>query len=197
MTPLIWLLTGLGAALAAASHAQQAPPAQSLLSQAAQSVGVRQCLPAINRLSDLAVSGARAHDVLVDWDRSQPDTGAFFSLVGISFGTQSVAATITVIPDRSGQCTVAAERISVAPYTCQSIAQVELKDYRATSLLPTFTVYTRPSDPGASVSLIDSPPGCLVIRRHVQYGWRDAAGADTPATPPAGPRPAGPGGTQR
>lgn len=154
----------------------QAPaaPTPNLLVEAARQVGVRQCLPAISRLADLAVAGARSHDVLVDWDRAAPDAGPFFSLLGVSYGQQSVAVTVNAIPQGAGGCTVAAERISVAPYTCRSIAEVELKGYAATALLPTFTVYTLASDPGASVSLIDSPPGCLVIRRHVQYRWTDA-----------------------
>jgi hypothetical protein len=162
-------------------------PQTNLLAEAARELGVKQCLPAVDRLSALAVAGSRTHDVLVDWDRSGPDAGPFFSLMGISYGPQSVAATITAIPQGNGGCTISAERISVAPYTCKSIAEVELKGYAATALLPTFTVYTQKADPGASVSLIDSPPGCLVIRRHVQYRWVDPA-----ATPAAAPLPNGP-----
>jgi hypothetical protein len=166
-------------------------PQNNLLSEAARELGVKQCLPAVERLSALAVAGSRTHDVLVDWDRAGPDTGPFFSLMGISYGPQSVAATIMAVPQGNGGCTVSAERISVAPFTCKSIADVELKAYAATSLLPTFTVYTLKSDPGASVSLIDSPPGCLVIRRHVQYRWVDpalAAAAPASAAAPKGPR---------
>lgn len=163
---------------AAPLQAQTTSPAAqpNLLVEAARSVGVSRCLPAISRISALAVAGSRTHEVLADWDRAQPDVGPFFSMLGISFGAQSVAATITTIPQGDG-CTVAAERISVAPYTCASIAQVELGGYAVTKLLPTFTVYSRADDPGASVSLIDSPPGCLVIRRHVQYGWKEPAAA--------------------
>lgn len=144
----------------------------NLLSEAARAVGVRQCGVAIERLSALAIQGSRSHDVLVDWDRAQPDAGPFFSLMGINFQGQSIAATITAVPQGNDGCTVAAERVSVAPYTCESIASVELKGYAAHRLLPNFTVYTAQADPGASVSLIDSPPSCLVIRRHVQYGWK-------------------------
>src|SRR5688572_24350022 len=81
------VLTGLPSASALA--------AENLLPQAAQSVGVRQCLPAIARLSELAISNSRSHDVLIDWDRAQPDAGPFFSLLGIAYGPNSVAATIT------------------------------------------------------------------------------------------------------
>jgi hypothetical protein len=153
-----------------------APPAASLAAEAARSVGVKQCLAAVTRLSALAVAGSRSHDVLIDWDRTAPDAGPFFSLLGLSYGQQSAAATITAVPSGNGECTVSAERISVAPFTCVSIADVELKGYTKSQLLPNFHVYSLPSDPGATVSLIDSPPSCLVIRRHVQYGWKAPAG---------------------
>ena len=41
-----------------------------------------------------------------------------------------------------------------------------------TRLLPIYSVYVDPKEPNSSVSLIDSPPGCLVIRRFVEYSWR-------------------------
>jgi hypothetical protein len=167
-------------------------PETNLLAEAARSVGVSRCLPAITRLSSLAIAGAKSHDVLADWDRAKPDAGPFFSLLGINYGGQSVAATITSVPQPDGSCTVSAERISVAPFTCQSIAQVELKGYTATALMPTFTVYTLPSDPGASVSLIDSPPMCLVIRRHVQYSWTPPAQGAAPGSPSISGRPFAP-----
>jgi hypothetical protein len=174
------VVISLGCAVAAAGWSQPVAPAGSnLLQEAATAVGVKKCLPAISRLSRLAVAGSRTHDVLIDWDRGHPDEGPFFSLMGISFGNQAAAATVTTIPQGDG-CTLSAERISVAPYTCESIARVELGTYKGTALLPNFTVYTRADDPGASVSLIDSPPGCLVIRRHVEYGWKDPA-AQAPA----------------
>lgn len=168
-------LAGAAFALACTvAGAQGAAPATppNLLPEAAASVGVKRCLPAISRLSALAIAGSRSHDILMDWDHASPDAGPFFSLIGVDFGKQSAAATITVIPQSDGSCTLSAERISVAPYTCQSIAQVELKGYKVTQLLPNFHVYTPAGMPGESVSLIDSPPSCLVIRRHVQYGWK-------------------------
>ena len=86
---------------------------------------------------------------------------------------QSLAFSLTAVPDSTGGCSVAAERISVAPFSCKSIAQQELAGYKATQLLATFTVYVDERDRGASVTLIDSPPGCLIIRRHVEFDWKD------------------------
>lgn len=146
---------------------------QNLLADAARSVGATQCLPAIERLSALAFKGAHNHEVLVDWDRKNPKTAPLFSLIGAIFSDSVAATSISAVPQPGGECAIAVERISLAPYTCKSVAQVELKGYQASVLLPTFTVYTSAADPGASISLIDSPPSCMVIRRHIQYGWRD------------------------
>ncbi len=177
-----------------AVHAQsvlvpQAPPAppQDKLTQAAASVGVKRCLPAIARLSTLSIQGSRNHDVLLDWDRQQPDAGPVFSLIGIEYPNAGVASTITAIPDAAGTCTVAAERISVAPFTCASIAQQELTGHRMTRLLPNYTVYSDDKEPNSSVSLIDSPPGCLVIRRFVEFKWKDPAAAAAQAPARAAP----------
>jgi hypothetical protein len=157
--------------LPGAKAAATAP--KNLLAEAASGVGVKQCQPAVARLSALAINGTRAHDVLVDWDRAHPDRGPFFSLTGIEYAGASAAVSITAVPQDGGACSVAAERISIAPYSCKSIADTELKGYSATPLLPTFTVYVSPAEPGGSVSLVDSPPGCLIIRRYVQYNWTE------------------------
>jgi hypothetical protein len=158
----------------AASAPSSATP-RDTLAAAAANVGIKRCLPAISRLSSINVSGSTANDVLVDWDRKNPDAGPFFSLSGIEFRNASLALSLTALPTANGGCSVAAERISVAPLTCKSIADQELAGYKATQLLATFTVYVDARDPGASVSLIDSPPGCLIIRRHVAFDWKDPA----------------------
>ncbi|MDM0039030.1 hypothetical protein QTH89_21530 [Variovorax sp. J22G21] len=175
-----------GTALAQGVLVPQAPPAapQDTLTRAATSVGIKRCLPAITRLSTLTVQGARSHDVLLDWDRKRPDAGPTFALVGMEFPNAGVAASITAIPDDSGACTVSAERISVAPFTCASVGQQELANYKMTRLLPNYAVYTDEKEPTSSVSLIDSPPGCLIIRRYVEYGWQNAAAG--PGVAPVG-----------
>ncbi|WP_218509060.1 hypothetical protein [Variovorax sp. dw_308] len=175
----------LAGSLACAQGVLAPPPAapQDKLSIAASSVGIKRCLPAIQRLSALSLQGARSHDLLLDWDRKRPDGGATFAMLGIEYPNAGVAASITTLPEADGSCTVAAERISVAPFTCASIAQQELGGYQMTKLLAIYTVYVDPKEPNSSVSLIDSPPGCLVIRRFVEYSWKNP-GAPAAATPP-------------
>jgi len=179
---VVFGLAAAGTALAQGVLAPPAAPAEKL-SQAAASVGIKRCLPAIQRLSTLTVQGSRSHDILLDWDKQQPDAGPMFSLIGIEYPNAGVAASITAVPDAGGTCTVSAERISVAPFTCASIAQQELSTHRMARLLPNYTVYIDDKEPTSSVSLIDSPPGCLVIRRFVEYKWRDPAAPAAPAAP--------------
>jgi hypothetical protein len=179
-------------ALSLGGHAQVSPPRpgaplvapppgvpMDTLTAAATNVGVKRCLPAITRLSSLTLNGSTGNDVLVDWDRKNPDGGPFFSLSGVEYKNASLAFSLTAVPDATGGCSIAAERISVAPFACRSIAQQELGGYKATQLLATFTVYVDARDPGATVTLIDSPPGCLIIRRHVEYDWKDPTKART------------------
>lgn len=163
------------------THAQVSAPTTSqrpvdALSAAAANVGVKRCMPAINRLSSLVLNGSTGNDVLVDWDRKNPDGMPFFAMSAVEFRNASVAFSMAAVPNSDGTCAIAAERISVAPFTCSSIAQQELQGYKAVKLLPTFTVYVDEKDAGASVSLIDSPPGCLLIRRHVDLSWKDPTG---------------------
>src|SRR6186713_2741993 len=87
------LMAGALYSLSLGSHAQVSPPRPAplpaapapgvpadTLTAAATNVGVKRCLPAISRLSSLTLNGSTGNDVLVDWDRKNPDGGPFFSL---------------------------------------------------------------------------------------------------------------------
>ena len=151
--------------------APAAPPPTNAALSAIQNVGIKTCAPAIERLSRLAIERTVGHDVLLDWDRKNANAAPVFLLIGLEYPDAGAALSLTAVPRDDGSCTVAAERISSAPVSCQMVAQSELQSMRATHLLPTFKVYTDPKDPTATVSLIDAPPGCLVIRRYVEYHW--------------------------
>lgn len=159
-------------------HAQSilAPPqparVPNALSSAATNVGLTACKPALERLSTLAINGTRNNDVLLDWDRKRPATSPVFALIGLEYPNGGAAMSITTIPDGVGGCSVSGERISSAPITCEAVAAQELRGYSATRLLSNMTVYTDGKDPSSTVSLIDTPPGCLVIRRYVEFNWK-------------------------
>lgn len=150
-----------------APHTENAP--RNTLALAASTVGVRQCLAEISSLSSLAVQGTSNNDVLFDWDRKRMGGGPVFSLLGLNFRSSGAALSVTAVPEADGTCSVAAERVSFDAAPCRQVARRNLQGYRATPLLKHMTVYADPNDSSSSISLIDSPPGCLVIRRYVKF----------------------------
>ena len=149
------------------------PPPIPVLARAAQTVGVRRCLAAIAVVAQRNGEGATNQDVLLDWDHGAPDASAFFSLTGLEYGPgRSAALSLTTAPEAvGGGCSILAERISAAPVACAEVARTELGGYTGHPLLASITVYVDPGKPRETVTLINSPPGCLVIRRQVQYAW--------------------------
>lgn len=139
------------------------------MAAAINNIGVKQCRPQLTALSTLGVQGTTTNDLLLDWDHKRVNTSPIFSLIGLEYGSNAAAMSVTAVPEADGSCSMSAERISVAPVACKTVAGQELQGYRATQLLGHMTVYTDGKDAGSSVSLIDSPPGCLVIRRYVAF----------------------------
>ncbi|PLZ00872.1 hypothetical protein CY652_18655 [Burkholderia sp. WAC0059] len=158
------------------SHDGAPPPKRNPVVAAASNVGVRQCLPALAALSSIGVRDARNSDVLFDWDRRRPNEGPVFSLLGLETAGGNAAMSVNAVPAAGGACSVLAERIEFEAHPCQQIAQRELHGYQATRLLPHMTVYATQQEPGSTVSLIDSAPGCLSIRRYVNFAAGNAAG---------------------
>ncbi len=168
------LTTSMMPATFAQTSTAQGSASKNLLGDAAQAIGAKKCQAALARLGNIATYGSQRQDILVDWDKQKPDSNPVFSMLGASYPNGAVAASVVAVPSADGKgCSVLAERISVAPFTCDSIAQAELANYRVTSLLPQFNVYTDPNDSNSTVSLMSSPPGCLIIRRYVKFHWTE------------------------
>lgn len=165
------LMLPSGSAFSQGVLAPKAPSAQinNALALAGAQVGIKQCLSALTALSALGIRDSSNNDVLLDWDRKRPATSPVFSLIGIEYPSDNAALSIAAVPEADGSCSVSAERISFAAQTCKRVAQQELQGYQAAQLLSRMMVYTNAREPGSSVSLIDSQPGCLVIRRYVKF----------------------------
>lgn len=169
--------------------AQRAAPVNAM-SEAARSVGVKRCWSALDRLSSLSLRGAVTHDIVLDWDRQAPDTSPFFGLMGVTMpNTGTHATTFTAVPDPTGACTVLAERMAWAPKPCGEVAREELAGYTVSPLLPGMAVLLHPKDPGSTISLMDAGPGCMVLRRFVQFRWQDPTRPEPLAVPPGAKRP--------
>lgn len=145
------------------------------LTVAAAAVGIRTCGPALESLSNIGVSDSLKNDVLFDWDRNRPNLGLVFALLGLDMpGGRGAALSVSAAPQPDGSCAVMAERISVSADVCSKVAKRELTGYSETKLLSQMTVFTSNSTPGSTVSLIDSAPGCLIIRRYINFALKQS-----------------------
>ncbi|NTX31691.1 hypothetical protein HT746_32040 [Burkholderia pyrrocinia] len=155
----------------AVAPAIPAAPGANVLAQSAQAVGVRRCYPAVDQVSARMLAGTRRADVALDWDRHDPDGEPFFALAGLEYPSSSAVLSLTTVPAPAGGCTVLVERVSSAPLSCKAVAASELRDYNGTPLVKAVTVYVNRSRLRDTVTLVDAPPVCLIIRRQVQFRW--------------------------
>ncbi|WP_199545269.1 hypothetical protein [Paraburkholderia kururiensis] len=152
-----------------AAAAVPTPVPDTVLAAAARQAGIRRCQPAVSIVSARTLAGTRHADVVLDWDRQDPDGAPFFALTGLDYGQHAAAVfSLTTVPQPAG-CTVLAERISSAPLPCREVARSELPGYQPTALVPSVTVYTMPAHARETVTLVDSPGACLIVRRQVRY----------------------------
>lgn len=163
-----WLSTPASLAQGVLAAPAQSGPLNSM-AEAADNAGIKQCRAQLSALSALGTQGTTGNDLLLDWDRKRANHSPVFSLIGLQYESSAAAMSMSAVPEADGSCSVSAERISVAPVACKTLAGRELRGYRATPLLRQMTVYTDSQHAGSSVSLIDSPSGCLVIRRYVAF----------------------------
>lgn len=147
------------------------PVPVTVLAHAAQEIGVRRCYDAVAQVSARVFDRAARADIVLDWQRTNPDIGPFFSLSGIEFQKSSALLSLVTVPGIAGGCSVLAERISSAPLSCAQVARSELSGYHATQLVKSVMVYTESTHSREAVVLVDTPPSCLILRRQVQFQW--------------------------
>ncbi|MCA8023665.1 hypothetical protein LGM98_35305 [Burkholderia metallica] len=173
---LAWAaLTCGGAELAQPVHAAGpgSTPAvpSTVLAHAAQEIGIRRCYDAVAQVSARVFDRSMRADVLLDWQRANPDSGPLFSLSGIEFSKSSALLSLVTVPGVAGGCSILAERISSASLSCSQVARSELTGYHATQLVKSVMVYTESTRSREVVVLVDAPPSCLILRRQVQFQW--------------------------
>ncbi|MGS0893220.1 hypothetical protein ACVBGC_11860 [Burkholderia stagnalis] len=167
---LLMCASNLAGAQSAPAIASAQAPEPTVLAAAATAAGIRRCHSAIDAVSRRMFAGAAHADVMLDWDRANPDGAPFFSLSGMDFRRDAALLSLTTAP-AAGGCAILVERISSAPTACSEVARTELAGYRPTSLVRAVTVYTNPARPRETITLVDAPPACLVLRRQVEFNW--------------------------
>jgi hypothetical protein len=179
-----WAAACLAWGLGTPAQAQPLPSTQSLpsaqlsgnqLVAAASMAGATRCATAVQSVSQRTLTGVRRHEVLADWDRTHPEAGLFLSLTALEYQDVSALLSLSVQPLPDNRCAILAERISSAPLTCRDVARSELSSYHARDLVRAVTVYTSSVHPQETVTLVDVPPSCLILRRQVDFSWPAAA----------------------
>ncbi|MBR8334154.1 hypothetical protein KDW69_21095 [Burkholderia ambifaria] len=154
------------------AHAQPLPMPGTVLAASAMRAGIRRCYPMLDAVGNATLANTQHADVVLDWNRSNPDSEPFFSLSGLDYGQATALLSVTTAPVAEG-CSVLVERISSAPLRCSEVARSELADYRAAPLVPAVVVYTNPARPRETVTLLDAPPSCVIVRRQVRLAAPD------------------------
>ncbi|KAB0644810.1 hypothetical protein [Burkholderia latens] len=173
---LKFIAAGVAAAVILAGRIAMAEPLPmpgTVLSAAAMRAGIRRCYPMVNAISNATFADAQRADVVLDWNRSSPDSEPFFSLSGLNYGDTSALLSVTTAPVESG-CAVLVERVSSAPMRCSQFARAELGGYRASQLVPAVTVYANPARPRETVTLLDAAASCVIMRRQVRLGTSES-----------------------
>ncbi|EDT37582.1 hypothetical protein BamMEX5DRAFT_6643 [Burkholderia ambifaria MEX-5] len=92
-------------------------------------------------------------------------------MAGLEYPSSSAVLSLTTVPAPAGGCTILVERVSSAPLSCKAVAAAQLRNYKATPLVKAVAVYTHPDRPRETVTLVDTPPACLIVRRQVRFRW--------------------------
>ncbi len=163
--------SALAAALESPSSPTTGAQEATLLARSARAVGVQRCYAAVDQVSARMLASTRHVDIALDWDRHDPDGEPLFALAGLEYPNASAVLSLTTVPVPSGGCTILVERMSSAPLSCNAVAASELHGYKGTALVKAVTVFANSSRPRETVTLVDTPPTCLIIRRQVQFRW--------------------------
>lgn len=150
------------------AKAESQPP---LVVLAAKKLGIKACLPAITQIATADTAGATEQDIVLDWNRKAPDSSPFFSMTALSDGTRRAILSITATPLKPRGCALMVQRIFSSTDTCAVIAQKNLPSFIGGRLIDGVLVYSNPSDPEETYTLMQNSNNCSVIFRNNIPKW--------------------------
>jgi len=157
-----------------ATKPQQAEPEKSQFAPVAeaQKKGVKTCLPMLNDLSRLSITGP--HTSVISWNNETPNERMFTAL-SFSSATDANAAhfasVISATPSANGHCDGGDVRIEAAKQGCEDIARdLQRQNYSKPDVLNGTLLY--PTNPAGQrlVLLPAAASGCVVITTGGYYG---------------------------
>lgn len=151
--------------------AAKAAPQPPLVVLAAKKIGIKACLPAITQIATAGTVGATEQDIVLDWNRKTPDSAPFFSMTALNDGTTRAILSITAIPLKPSGCSLMVQRIFSSTDTCSIIAQRNLSAFVGGRLIDGVFVYSNPSRPEETYTLMQNSNNCSIIFRNDISKW--------------------------
>lgn len=133
--------------------------------QQAQKAGVKQCLPAVRKMSEFLLEGGN-HGAHGTWNAARPDKQVYASMIEKTFSDASQIFSLVVTPNASGECPTVYERIAYFPESCIALAKNTLSTFEYKGELNQ-RVTIMSSKSGGDAYLMPIAAGCLLVRREV------------------------------
>lgn len=133
--------------------------------QQAQKAGVKQCLPAVQKVSEFLLEGGN-HGAQGIWNTARPDKQVYASMIERTFSDASQIFSLVVTPVASGECPTVYERIAYFSESCIATAKNTLPSFEYKGELNQ-RVTIMSSKNGGDAYLMPIANGCLLVRREV------------------------------
>lgn len=133
--------------------------------QQAQKAGIKQCLPAVKKVSEFLIEGA-SHGAHGSWVSTRPDKQVYASTVERTLSDGSQILSIVVTPTPTGECATVYERIVYFPESCLATAKNTFPAFEFKGELNQRVSILSSKDSGDAY-LMPIANGCLVVRREV------------------------------
>ena len=140
-----------------------AASAENVIVKQARQAGVKQCMPAVEKIADYLVGDGDAgiHSV---WSSDNPDNQAFTAMIERNYSDGSIVANLVVAPVKSGECYVEYEKIIQFNKSCLAAS----RDFKGANYKGELNKEVAVMDHDAvSVYLIPSGNNSIVVRKEV------------------------------
>lgn len=165
------ILTGFFLSLGVAPTAWASPEAP-LVALAAKKIGVKACLEAITKVATDNMVGAVDQDIVINWNKKDPNGEPFFSLTALGAGEQRAILSITAIPLAQHKgCALMVQRVFTSTQLCSDIANNQLSTFVGGSLIKGVFVYQDPENREETYTLMQNSNNCTIIFRREIPKW--------------------------
>jgi len=134
--------------------------AENLIVKQAKETGMKQCLPAVEKISKFLVGDGKGIGINSTWNPTHPDKQAFSTIIEKNYSDGPVLISLTVTPVPSGQCYVEYEKVMQFNKSCVASSQIFKKAKYKGELNTDIGVL---DNNGVKVFLIPSGSNCLVV----------------------------------